>query len=126
MCSGGGSSRHFGASAPPRGADPLRRLSRRAKPSSTSPHTRAAPFRAAHCARRDRPRVAHVRWWRRLTTRRWLARFVALLGVVNIVSALVPAWKGRLALLAEVVPAVAPAAATAGTAAVGVLLVVLA
>jgi len=51
---------------------------------------------------------------------------VALLGVVNVVSALLPVWRGRLRLLVEVVPAVAPAAATAGTAAVGLLLVVLA
>lgn len=67
-----------------------------------------------------------MRWLRSLTTPRWLARLVALLGVVSVVSALVPAWRGRLELLTEVVPVVAPAAATAGTAAVGVLLVVLA
>jgi lysyl-tRNA synthetase class 2 len=67
-----------------------------------------------------------VRSWKHLTTPRWLARLVAALGVVSVVSALVPAWRGRLEVLAEVVPAVAPAAATAGTAAVGVLLVVLA
>jgi lysyl-tRNA synthetase class 2 len=67
-----------------------------------------------------------VRWWRSLTSPRGLARLVTLLGVVSVVSALVPAWRGRLALLAEVVPPVAPAAATAGAAAVGVLLVVLA
>lgn len=65
-------------------------------------------------------------WLRRWTTPSWLSRLVALLGLVNVVSALVPAWRGRLELLAEVVPAVAPAAATAGAAAVGVLLVVLA
>jgi len=55
-----------------------------------------------------------------------VSRVVALLGVVSVVSALVPAWRSRLELLATVVPAVAPAAATAGAAAVGVLLVVLA
>lgn len=49
-----------------------------------------------------------------------------LLGVVSTVSALIPAWRGRLRLVAEVVPAVAPAAATAGAAAAGVLLLVLA
>ena len=67
-----------------------------------------------------------VRWWRSLTSPPGLARLVTLLGVVSVVSALVPAWRGRLATLAEVVPPVAPAAATAGAAAVGVLLVVLA
>jgi lysyl-tRNA synthetase, class II len=71
------------------------------------------------------PTVALVGWkW--LTSPQWLARLVALLGVVSVVSALVPAWRGRLDLLGEVLPAVAPAAATAGAAAVGVLLVVLA
>lgn len=40
-------------------------------------------------------------------------------------SALVPAWRGRLRVLAEIVPAVAPAAATAGAAAVGAVLVLL-
>jgi lysyl-tRNA synthetase class 2 len=67
-----------------------------------------------------------VGWWRRLTTPRALARLVTLLGVVSVVSAVIPAWRGRLRLLAEVVPAVAPAAATAGAAAAGVLLLVLA
>jgi lysyl-tRNA synthetase, class II len=67
-----------------------------------------------------------VRWWQRGTTPRSSARLVKLLGVVSVVSALVPAWRGRLDVLAEVVPPVAPAAATAGTAAIGVLLVVLA
>jgi lysyl-tRNA synthetase class 2 len=54
-----------------------------------------------------------------------LGRLVALLGVVTLVSALVPALRSRLALLTGVVPPVAPAAAAAGAAAVGVLLVVL-
>jgi lysyl-tRNA synthetase class 2 len=55
-----------------------------------------------------------------------VARLVALVGVVSVVSALVPAWRSRLALLAGIVPPVAPAAADAGAAAVGVLLVLLA
>jgi lysyl-tRNA synthetase class 2 len=67
-----------------------------------------------------------VRWRQALTSPRALARLVTLLGVVSVVSALSPAWRGRLELLVEVVPVVAPAAATAGAAAVGVLLVVLA
>src|SRR5690348_12983273 len=49
-----------------------------------------------------------------------LGRLVALLGVVTLVSALVPALRSRLALLTGIVPPVAPAAATAGAAAVGV------
>ncbi|HEY4602814.1 MAG TPA: hypothetical protein VIH08_00585, partial [Blastococcus sp.] len=67
-----------------------------------------------------------MRWWTRFTTPQWLARLVALLGVVSTVSALIPAWRDRLELITEVVPPVAPAAATAGAAAVGLLLVVLA
>ena len=67
-----------------------------------------------------------MRWWRHLASPRWLARLVALLGLVTVVSALVPAWRGRLELVTEVVPAVAPAAATAGAAAVGLLLIGLA
>jgi lysyl-tRNA synthetase class 2 len=55
-----------------------------------------------------------------------VARVVAVLGVVSVVSALVPAWRSRLQLLAGIVPPVAPAAATAGAAAVGALLVLLA
>jgi lysyl-tRNA synthetase, class II len=87
----------------------------------------SAPARARVPARPGRPPVpGSVPWPRRLTTPRWLARLVALLGLVSLGSALVPAWRGRLHLLAEVVPPVAPAAATAGTAAVGLLLVVLA
>ena len=65
-------------------------------------------------------------WWRSLTTPTALARLVALLGAVSLISALVPAWRGRLALITEVVPPFAPAAATAGAAAAGVLLMVLA
>src|SRR3954451_4036529 len=72
------------------------------------------------------PRVGSVRWWTRFTTPQWLARLVALLGVVSTVSALIPAWRDRLKLITEVVPPVAPAAPPAGAAAVGLLLVVLA
>ena len=49
-----------------------------------------------------------------------------MLGVVSVASALAPALRGRLDLLIEVVPAVAPAAANAGAAAVGLLLIGLA
>jgi lysyl-tRNA synthetase class 2 len=65
-------------------------------------------------------------WPWRAVTPLLVARLVALLGVVSVVSALLPAWRDRLEVLARIVPPVAPAAATAGAAAVGVLLVVLA
>jgi lysyl-tRNA synthetase class 2 len=55
-----------------------------------------------------------------------LARLVAVLGVVTVVSALVPALRSRLAVVTGIVPPLAPAAATVGAAGVGVLLVVLA
>src|SRR4051812_1303022 len=63
---------------------------------------------------------------RHVTSPVGLARLVTVLGAVNIVSALLPAWRDRLAVLAGIVPPVAPAAATAGAAAAGVLLIALA
>jgi lysyl-tRNA synthetase class 2 len=64
-------------------------------------------------------------WLHWLMTPRWLARLVIALGLVSVASALVPAWRSRLEVIAGVLPSLAPAAARAGAAAVGVLLVVL-
>ena len=63
--------------------------------------------------------------WRRLATPVWVARFVLLVGLVTVVSALIPAFRSRTELLADLVPAVFPAAATTGAAAVGLILVTL-
>ena len=68
-------------------------------------------------------------WARRLLaalqTPRWISRLVFLVGLVSLASALMPAIHERLHLVDEVVPRVFPAAATTGTAAIGVILVVL-
>ncbi|HET7477599.1 MAG TPA: phosphatidylglycerol lysyltransferase domain-containing protein [Dermatophilaceae bacterium] len=61
-----------------------------------------------------------------LCTPHWLARILGLLGVVSLVSALTPAIRGRLRLVSEMLPVFAPAAARAGSAAVGVILLYLA
>lgn len=55
----------------------------------------------------------------------WLGRIVGVVGVLTVVSALLPAFRGRVHLVTDVVPDFFPAAATTGTLAVGVLLVLL-
>ena len=64
--------------------------------------------------------------WQRLASPTWVARFVLLVGLVSVVSALIPALRTRTELLAGLVPAVFPAAATTGAAAVGLILITLA
>ena len=64
--------------------------------------------------------------WRRLATPRWVARFVLIVGLVTVVSALIPAVRSRTDLVTDLVPAVFPAAATTGAAAVGLILITLA
>ena len=61
-----------------------------------------------------------------VTSPPWLARLLALLGLVSLASALTPALGGRLDLMREVLPHFAPAAARVGTAATGLVLVFLA
>ena len=55
-----------------------------------------------------------------------IARLVWLAGVVSVVSAASPALRTRLGVVTEIVPPVFPAAATTGTLAVGVVLMLLA
>ena len=74
-----------------------------------------------------KPRWA-VRLWR---TRddwgpTWVARVVALVGLVSVLSAALPDIRARLHLLLELLPPFAPAAANAATFCVGVLLVAVA
>ncbi len=65
------------------------------------------------------------RIWSALTSPRWLARIVGLVGAMTVVSALLPAFRGRLHLVRDVLPAVFPDAATTGAAALGIMLIVL-
>lgn len=65
------------------------------------------------------------RIWSALTSPWWLARIVGLVGAMTVVSALMPAFRGRLHLVRDVLPAVFPDAATTGAAALGIMLIVL-
>ncbi len=66
-----------------------------------------------------------TRLWRTIRTPFWVARIVGLVGAVTLLSAVLPAFRGRTHLINQIVPAVFPAAATTGAAAVGLILVVL-
>jgi lysyl-tRNA synthetase class 2 len=55
----------------------------------------------------------------------WIARMVALVGLVTVLSALSPAIGSRARMIAGLVPAGFPAAATTGAAAVGIVLLAL-
>ncbi|WP_158604360.1 phosphatidylglycerol lysyltransferase domain-containing protein [Nocardioides mangrovicus] len=63
--------------------------------------------------------------WKALTSPAWLARIVGVVGLISFLSALLPAIRGRLDLVLDVLPAVFPAAADTGTLALGILLMVL-
>ncbi|MGN6783336.1 MAG: phosphatidylglycerol lysyltransferase domain-containing protein [Marmoricola sp.] len=63
--------------------------------------------------------------WQRLQEPSWVGRIVAFLGLVTIVSALLPPMRARLHVVTDVLPATFPAAATTGALATGVLLVLL-
>ncbi|MCA1674964.1 MAG: hypothetical protein LC799_23170 [Actinobacteria bacterium] len=86
--------------------------------------------KAAGTAIRYRPRAMTgvSRWWagRQVWAPRWLSRLVALLGAVGVVSALFPALRGRLEVVVELFPRFVPTIATAGTLAVGLVLIGLA
>ncbi|MDQ6641400.1 MAG: phosphatidylglycerol lysyltransferase domain-containing protein [Actinomycetota bacterium] len=63
--------------------------------------------------------------WKALTTPTWLARIVGLVGLMTVVSALLPAFRGRLHMVRDVLPGFFPAAATTGALAVGIMLILL-
>ena len=64
--------------------------------------------------------------WQTLRRPRWVSRMVWLIGAITLLSALLPSMRGRVDLVRDVVPAVFPAAATTGAAAIGLLLILLA
>ena len=63
--------------------------------------------------------------WRTLQRPGWVARLVALVGAVTLLSAVLPSMRSRTALVTGLVPDVFPAAATTGAAAVGLILLLL-
>ncbi|MGN6160470.1 MAG: phosphatidylglycerol lysyltransferase domain-containing protein [Marmoricola sp.] len=63
--------------------------------------------------------------WNTLRTPLWIGRIVAIVGVLTVVDASIPATRHRLHDVREVLPAVFPAAATTGALAVGVILFLL-
>jgi len=85
--------------------------------------THAQVLRAAR-ARADRPSV-HSRWWSALGTPAWIARIVAGVGAMTILSALLPALHGRVSIVTDVLPDYFPAAATTGALAAGTILILL-
>ena len=66
-----------------------------------------------------------ARLWDRLRTPFWVARIVGFVGAVTVISAVLPEFRDRTHLINELVPKVFPAAATTGSAAVGIMLIVL-
>ncbi len=60
-----------------------------------------------------------------LRTPQWLGRIVGLVGAVTVLSAILPAFRDRTAIVNEMIPGVFPAAAATGAAATGLILIVL-
>lgn len=63
--------------------------------------------------------------WNTLRSPLWIARIVGWVGVLTIIDAAIPATRSRLHDVREALPAVFPVAATTGTLAVGVILILL-
>ena len=63
--------------------------------------------------------------WGALKSPPWLGRIVGVVGVLTTISALVPAVRGRVHVVTDLLPDSFPAAATTGTLAIGVILVLL-
>ncbi len=63
--------------------------------------------------------------WRTLRSPFWVGRIVGVVGAVTLVSAVLPSFRGRTHLITQILPAVFPAAATTGAAALGLMLIAL-
>ena len=72
-----------------------------------------------------RPSLTASRRWRAITSPPWIARLVAAVGLMTIVSALLPAMHGRVGVVTRVLPGYVPAAATTGALAAGTILLLL-
>jgi lysyl-tRNA synthetase class 2 len=72
-----------------------------------------------------RPSRADNALWSALRSPVWIARIVALVGTMTILSALLPALHGRVRIVTDVLPDYAPAAATTGALAAGTILILL-
>ena len=66
------------------------------------------------------------RFWAALLTPTWLSRLILIEGVASVGSALSPTIEARSEVVNSLVPGVFPAAATTGTAAIGIMLILLA
>lgn len=84
-------------------------------------HTQVAPAPAV----RRRPVPADHALWTALTSPPWIARIVASVAVMTVVSALLPALRGRVNLVTDVLPGYVPVAATTGALAAGTILLLL-
>jgi lysyl-tRNA synthetase class 2 len=83
----------------------------------------------AQVLRADRARgelsSARSRRWSVLSTPAWIARIVAGVGAMTILSALLPALHGRVSVVTGILPDYFPAAATTGALAAGTILILL-
>jgi lysyl-tRNA synthetase, class II len=68
---------------------------------------------------------ARSAWWAALGTPAWIARIVAGVGAMTILSALLPALHGRVSVVTDLLPDYFPAAATTGALAAGTILILL-
>jgi lysyl-tRNA synthetase class 2 len=84
-------------------------------------HVQTVQTDRAHGARYP----ARNRWWTTLVTPAWIARIVASVGAMSILSALLPALHGRVNVVTDVLPDYLPAAATTGALAAGTILILL-
>ncbi|MBO0843556.1 MAG: DUF2156 domain-containing protein, partial [Nocardioides sp.] len=69
--------------------------------------------------------MSERRLWRALTSPVWIGRIVLVVAVVSVLSGVMPVVASRTSLIHDMVPPVFPAAATTGTIAAGLILIVL-
>ena len=72
-----------------------------------------------------RPGGSENALWVAVRSPEWIARIVAAVGAMTILSALLPALRGRVHMVTDVLPGYVPAAATTGALAAGTILLLL-